>query len=436
MAIVNKEILSVSQYLCNTNLQIPHFQRPYKWKIKNVVQLIEDIERFKTKSTYRIGTIVIYKEGDKYKIVDGQQRTVTFLLMHKILKAKQLNIQESLKNQIDNINEFCATFSNDISKKNIKDNYREIERRLASVTEEFINFFYNKCEITYFVIDDISEAFQFFDSQNARGKDLEPHDLLKAFHLREINTAIVNPTQLEQIVDTWEEMETKKLVSLFSDFLFRVRGWCKGNSSRYFTKSEIPLFKGFTLDSIEEYPFVQIYKFTNDYVALNESKSFPFQLDQIIINGRNFFDLITHYNNEKIKFENFALSLEGTPKNILKIINEYDGKDRTGDKYVRMLFDCAMLYYIDKFGLRAIESAVEKIFIWAFSIRLTYQSLQMASVDNYVIQEFNIFKSIKEAIYKEEIINIELPLVKVNDKTGKIDKLVSLFTDLKYITNE
>jgi hypothetical protein len=436
MAIVNTEILSVSQYLCNTNLQIPHFQRPYKWKIKNVVQLIEDIERFKTKSSYRIGTIVIYKEGDKYKIVDGQQRTVTFLLMHKILKSKQLNINESLKNQIEKINEFHATFSNDISKKNIKDNYREIERRLASVTEEFINFFYNKCEITYFVIDDISEAFQFFDSQNARGKDLEPHDLLKAFHLREISTAIVNPTQLEKIVDTWEEMETKKLVSLFSDFLFRVRGWCKGNSSRYFTKSEIPLFKGFTLDSIEEYPFVQIYKFTNDYVTQNETKSFPFQLDQIIINGRNFFDLITHYNNEKIKFENFALSLEGTPKNILKIINEYDGKDRTGDKYVRMLFDCAMLYYIDKFGLRAIESAVEKIFIWAFSIRLTYQSLQMASVDNYVIQEFNIFKSIKEAIYKEEIINIELPLVKVNEKTGKIDDLVSLFTDLKYITNE
>ena len=33
------------------------------------------------------------------------------------------------------------------------------------------------------VLQDISEAFQFFDSQNARGKDLEPHDLLKAYHL-------------------------------------------------------------------------------------------------------------------------------------------------------------------------------------------------------------------------------------------------------------
>lgn len=436
MGIVITEILTIGKFLDNPNLDIPNFQRPYKWKIKNVVQLIEDIERFKNKPSYRIGTIVIYKEGDKYKIVDGQQRTVTFLLMHKIIKSKLLSIENTLRNQAENIQIFPATFSNDISKKNIQDNYREIERRLAFVSEEYINFFYNKCEITYFVIDDISEAFQFFDSQNARGKDLEPHDLLKAFHLREINTDIVNPAQLERIVDTWEEMETKKLVSLFSDFLFRVRGWCKGSSSRYFTKNEIPLFKGFTVDSIEEYPFVQIYKYTNDYVAQNETKSFPFQLDQIIINGRNFFDLITHYNKEKIKFEEFTLTLNGKPKEILEKINSYDGKDRTGDKYVRMLFDCAMLYYIDKFGLRAIESAVEKIFIWAYSIRLTYQSLQMASVDNYVVQDFNIFKSIKEAIYKEEIINIELPLVKVNTNTHKIDDLVTLFTDLKYITNE
>jgi hypothetical protein len=436
MGIVKTKILPIAEFLDNPNLEIPNFQRPYKWKTKNVVQLIEDIERFKTKSTYRIGTIVICKEGDKFKIVDGQQRTVTFLLIHKALKAKQININEALKQQIESIKIFPATFSNDISKKNIKENYNEIERRLTSVSEEFINFFYNKCEVTFFVIDEISEAFQFFDSQNARGKDLEPHDLLKAFHLREINKAIVSPTQIEQVVDTWEEMETKQLVGLFSDFLYRVRGWCKGNSSRYFTKNEIPLFKGFTLDNIEEYPFVQIYKFTNDYVAQNENKSFPFQLDQIIINGRNFFDLITHYNNEKQKFEKFALNLNGMPKKILETINSYEGKERTGDKYVRMLFDCALLYYIDKFGLRSIESAVEKIFIWAFSIRLTYQSLQMASVDNYVVQDFNIFKSIKEAIYKEDIINLELPLVKVNDKTGKINDLVVLFTDLKYISNE
>ena len=31
----------------------------------------------------------------------------------------------------------------------------------------------------------LAEAFQLFDSQNNRGKSLEPHDLLKAYHLRQ-----------------------------------------------------------------------------------------------------------------------------------------------------------------------------------------------------------------------------------------------------------
>ena len=52
-------------------------------------------------------------------------------------------------------------------------------------------------------------------------------------------------------------------------------------------------------------------------------------------------------NNEKIKFESFTLNSNGMSKQILKTINSYDGKDRTGDKYVRMLFDCAILYYIE-----------------------------------------------------------------------------------------
>jgi hypothetical protein len=35
-------------------------------------------------------------------------------------------------------------------------------------------------------VDKVEEAFQLFDSQNTRGKELDPHDLLKAYHLREM----------------------------------------------------------------------------------------------------------------------------------------------------------------------------------------------------------------------------------------------------------
>ena len=72
------------------------------------------------------------------------------------------------------------------------------------------------------VIDDVSEAFQFFDSQNARGKDLEPHDLLKAYHLREMNRTSTEQERLDTVRE-WENMEPGKLSDLFSQYLYRIK---------------------------------------------------------------------------------------------------------------------------------------------------------------------------------------------------------------------
>lgn len=441
MGIVKKEILTIAQFIQNQHLSIPHFQRPYKWSAKNVIQLLDDIQRFKKTPSYRIGTIVIFQEKDKSHIVDGQQRTVSFLLIIKaLLKIKYQDLQDvTLKKLLTDIEKdlFEPTFKNDESLKNIQLNYREIERRITNLDETFIQFFLNQCEITHFVIDDISEAFQFFDSQNARGKDLEPHDLLKAFHLRELETSNIKMTEEGKatLVETWEDMDTRELSSLFADFLFRVRGWSKGNSSRYFTKKNTPLFKGINLGTTEPYPYTQIFKVVDEHLnngALD--KNFPFQLDQTIINGQYFFEMISHY---KKAFDNMIIKegLTNEAEEIIDTINSYGGKKRTGDMYVRMLFNCALLYYVDKFGEAELSKAIEKLFIWAYTPRLQYHSLQLASVDNYVLDEYNIFKKIREAINKEEIITLELPLITDEHLSDKTTEIRELFLKMKYYAN-
>ena len=445
MSIVKTEILTIGEFLLNKNLLIPQFQRPYKWSVRNVIQLLDDIQRFKGTTPYRIGTIVIYKENETANIVDGQQRTITFLLIVKsILANKHSEIRnENLKKLLSSIeaNAIVPKFQNEKSKKNIQDNFREIERRIANTDEGLIDFFLNKCEVTHFVIDDISEAFQFFDSQNARGRDLEPHDLLKAFHLRELNSTKekISEKEVAALVDTWEEMDTKELSNLFADFLFRVRGWSKGNSSRYFSKKDTGLFKGINLSKIDNYPYTQIFRLIDNH--LNEKKqtdekiSFPFQLDQAIINGKYFFEMITHYKKVFEQITNQNTSLSNDAQIIMETLNSYEGRNRTGDKYVRMLFNCSLLYYTDKFGEAEISKAIEKIFIWAYSLRLTYQNLQLASVDNYVVTEFNLFKKIREAIYKEEITTLELPLIQEDYESEKTAEIKELFLKMKYYAN-
>lgn len=91
--------------------------------------------------------------------------------------------------------------------------------------DSFIDYFLNKCQVTCFKIDDVSRAFQFFDSQNARGRDLDPHDLLKAFHLREmyVNEVKVDEQEVARLVETWENTDSKELAKLFADFLYRIR---------------------------------------------------------------------------------------------------------------------------------------------------------------------------------------------------------------------
>ncbi len=441
MAIVESNIQSIGEYLKNNQLDIPHYQRPYKWTRKNVIQLIDDIERFKSDTSYRIGTVVIHQEKDKSLIVDGQQRTITFLLILKAIVAyKQEELQTEVKNQLLELKcgLFQPTFKNDISKENIQKNFHAIKRKLDTIDNSFVDYFLNKCEITCFVIDDVSEAFQFFDSQNARGRDLDPHDLLKAFHLREMHTKNqpVDEQAVKTLVADWEKMDSKKLATLFADYLYRVRGWSKGNSSRYFAKKDTDMFKGITLETIQTYPYTMLYRNVEEYLnikgVVSTEISFPFQLDQTIINGKHFFEMIRHYKNlHETMYSNLG-TLNEMAKKIIKTLDTYDGRNRTGDKYVRMLFDCALLFYIDKFGALDISKAIEKIFIWAYHIRLTYQNLQLVSVDNYVVREMNLFKRIKESTFPKEMDMLELPLL-INDyKSDKTAKIKDLFIKMNY----
>lgn len=437
------QIISVKTLISYQKLRLPGYQRPYKWSIKNTNQLIDDIAYHtdQEKSAYRLGTLVLHKKDGTYNIVDGQQRTVTIALIAEAIGqvkggAPKVRPLETLK------------FTEHISEANIVRNFDEIKRRVRDWSPETVHFFYHKCQLVQLVLSDISEAFQFFDSQNARGKDLEPHDLLKAFHLRKIGDSITE-TEKVKLVATWELKETKELSVLFGHYLFRIRQWANGYSARKFTKDHVDVFKGISAYEKKPFPLAKpqqyIHSHVNHHYATTATETgtehelpYPFQMDQVIINGSRFFDMVSHYiqlfesishnKNERLAKECSSVI---SPQ-ILATINDYPGKKRTGDGYVRNLFDCALYYYIDKFGYFQIDRALEKIFIWAYSVRLNLQSVYLASVDNKAMERPHVFKRLKEATQPDALLNIQLqPLEKVHaSKVGPIEKL---FQELNFI---
>lgn len=248
----------------------------------------------------------------------------------------------------------------------------------------------------------------------------------------------------------WPQFKAKRCLrnpGLFN--LYRIRNWSKGISARYFSKDDSDLFKGVNIDTVASYPYVEqlriAHHFVDNYNGQYERKidsrelGFPFHLDQIIINGRRFFELISHYQSKvaRISAESWnghelagAEGLDGYSKTIMDTLNTYPARTRTGDCYVRAMFDCLLIYYIDKFGHADISRAIEKVFVWAYSLRLKMQVVQLASMDNHVLEN-NLFRLIKEATRPCDFINCSLAVLS-GTKSTRTGEIEALFKAMKY----
>ncbi|WP_284447683.1 DUF262 domain-containing protein [Fluviibacter phosphoraccumulans] len=472
MESINNQVLAVHQLLALEQLAVPPYQRPYRWGAKNITDLFTDFTTHQSMSAYRLGSVVFHHRKGKDKdewldIVDGQQRTLTLMLAAKALLEERLSglVRQDLRQQLEAlknpIHAFMGrqSFPSLVSEVNLRRNYLELRRLVArpEFTEDQIDFLLNHCQVVCFVLKDISEAFQFFDSQNARGRDLAPHDLLKAFHLREFAE---HETNLKaEAVAHWERLPSDELANLFALYLYRVRQWAEGKSARYYGKGEVDLFKGVNLDRVGHFPYVEslriAHHFVDEYNSQYQRKIdgqrmvFPFHLDQMIINGRRFFEMAEYYQKQVATIvaersgpaQGQPVTLLGEPLppmacKVLSTLSSYERRHRTGDRYVRAMFDCSLIFYIDKFGSKGLSLAIEKCFIWAYRCRIRQQVVQLATMDNYVL-EHNLIRAIRDARLPGDLHGFPLPTMsrqenKNNIRNGSEDELVGLFREMKY----
>ena len=124
---------------------------------------------------YRVGTLILHKTKGKrqYDIVDGQQRIITFSLLLTALGENNIGF---LKQKI---------YDNTYNKHNIANNYNALFRRVGLKSEDndsavehqremehLKDYIENRCELIVVITPDVSEAFQFFDSQMPSEKQI------------------------------------------------------------------------------------------------------------------------------------------------------------------------------------------------------------------------------------------------------------------------
>ena len=263
---------TLQELLTGAPFGIDYYQREYRWKRKQLQELVEDLyDQFsqgwepggKTEvdhlPSYFLGSIVVSKAGDTRNIVDGQQRITSLMLLLIYLNHLQEAVigSDSEVKKVGTIKTLVRAetpggykFVLDIPERNAcmlalmegkaypsegqppsvvnlverYENLGEIFQEIcqpnleAAELHAFIWWLIGKVKLIEIVTQDRGDAYTVFETMNDRGLSLTPTDMLKGYLLAQIK----DPAQ------------RKEADSLIKKYLERFAGHGEGVAADFF----------------------------------------------------------------------------------------------------------------------------------------------------------------------------------------------------------
>lgn len=394
------------------DLRIPPYQRPYRWTPDLAIRLLQDLsEAAQTMDgtapgAYVLGTVILHRREDgTLDIVDGRQRVLTIRLI-------LLALRESSDDDL-------ATALSDATGNPIGAVWTELVSSLRTdgmEREGLADFIRDRCRVFQVVTDDLDEAFRIFDSQNHRGRPLLPHDLLKAHHLREMT----GETEAKRIavVEDWERRDQADLDRLFSLYLFRIRRWSRGRRADTFEADDIGEFTGVSGD-LTSSPRILARRLVHasapvlgigmDEAGLADLRRARFPIDEPVLPGSAFFEAVDAWTKDLQAVR--ALAFDGLPG-----AEAFDGlvaeglgprPSRRRYRYITELYLAALLYAVSTVGEADWSRTRDRLFRWAYGIRLDYERVGDPTIQRHAIAEDAPFPALRDAVSHRALAVIE-----------------------------
>lgn len=210
----------------NTQYIIPLYQRGYAWEEKQLKQLVDDIYDIPdNKQNYYIGSLIVYKDNNKYEVIDGQQRlTSLYLLLNCLGKKVEKNlifecreksnytldkIKEVIKSHKDKKLKQIENFEIDRIEASIKQGIDILLDELNNFNPDDIKKFCNNLTklILYRIeVPQNTDLNRYFEIMNTRGEQLEHHDILKANLMSYLEKDSVDQDIFSKIWDACADM--------------------------------------------------------------------------------------------------------------------------------------------------------------------------------------------------------------------------------------
>lgn len=240
---------------------IPDYQRGYRWTEKEVILLLEDITA-NGANPYCLQPIVVRNLGDKYELVDGQQRLTTLYLIYKYIYKRGKGFMPDAKFTLEyETRETSAFFLDNIelSLKNenidfyfIANAYETIslffESKQVSQVTQFNQFLDQNVSVIWYEIPENEGAVDLFTRLNIGKIPLTSSELVKALFLRNTQDSIIQNRQ-EEISLQWDNIERDLHDETFWAFLTNTPG------EKYATRIDfiLDLMAGKTTEEKDDY---------------------------------------------------------------------------------------------------------------------------------------------------------------------------------------
>lgn len=169
---------------------IPLYQRAFAWEEKQLDQLVEDIKDISDNSNYYIGALVVSRLGNKFEVVDGQQRlTSLYLLLSCLGKNLKATLtfacrdksNYTLRRVHELLDEKRSDYDDERIENGIHQGIKILKEKIAKLDKESLLEKLSRVVIYRIEVPENTDLNRYFEIMNTRGEQLEQHDILKAY---------------------------------------------------------------------------------------------------------------------------------------------------------------------------------------------------------------------------------------------------------------
>ena len=243
------DMIKPISWLLDKSFFVPKYQRGYRWTEKQVQALLNDIEEFCNKERskdefYCLQPLVVKKNGDKWNLIDGQQRLTTIVLLVKYFNEMWIGKQklpvplldyetrdeskafiEKLEIQ-DSKAVSSASPDSNIDFFHMAKAYETINSWVESKPSDFDNSkfqstFLHNTKVIWYKIDEKEDEVNSFIRINSGKIPLTNAELIKALFLQEKNFSHESDMTIHryEMAEDWDRIEHKLQDNAFWYFL-------------------------------------------------------------------------------------------------------------------------------------------------------------------------------------------------------------------------